>query len=234
KSPLTGTALWGMSGPATDGQSLYMTTGNTTAPPSPTWQETESILRWNPGPTFSGSPSDFFAPSNFFELDQRDLDLGRTAPIVVNVKGPPAASLLIALGKDGNIYLVDRNNLGGVGGELFQLHVANDGVINAAASYTTAQGTYVVFKATNGIGCPGTAGDLVAVRLISGTIPSATVAWCANQHGGGSPMVTQTQPDGGDTIVWGLGTESAGEGPGDSRLHGFDGDTGAVVYAGGG
>jgi hypothetical protein len=47
-------------------------------------------------------------------------------------------------------------------------------------------------------------------------------------------MVTQTQVDGGDTIVWGLGTEGTSEGPGDSRLHGFDGDTGATVYAGGG
>jgi len=234
KSPLIGTALWGMSGPATDGQYLYMTTGNTTEPPSHTWQETESILRWNPGPTFSGNPSDFFAPSNFFDLDRNDIDLGGTAPILVDLQGPPSTSLVIALGKDGYIYLADRANLGGVGGQLFQLHVANSQIINAAASYTTAQGTYVVFKVTNGIGCPGAAGDLVAVRLIPGTTPSAQVAWCANQHGGGSPMVTQTQTDGGDTIVWGLGTESGAEGPGDSRLHGFDGDSGTVVYSGGG
>jgi hypothetical protein len=168
RSPLMGTALWGMSGPATDGQYLYMTTGNTTEPPSHTWQETESILRWTPGPTFSGSPSDFFAPSNFYELDQGDIDLGGTAPILVDLKGPPAVSLVIALGKDGNIYLVDRNNLGGIGGALFQLHVANDEIITAAASYTTAQGTYVVFKVTGGIGCPGAVGDLVAVRLLPG------------------------------------------------------------------
>src|SRR5205823_3185836 len=42
RSPLIGTALWGMSGPATDGQSLYMTTGNTTEPPSHVWQGTEA------------------------------------------------------------------------------------------------------------------------------------------------------------------------------------------------
>jgi len=234
RSPLIGTALWGMSGPSTDGQFLYMTTGNTTEPPSHTWQETESILRWNPGPTFSGNALDFFAPANFFDLDQRDVDLGGTAPILVDLKGPPPASLVIALGKDGNIYLVDRGNLDGVGGDLFHLQVANGAIINAAASYTTAQGTYVVFKAAGGIGCPGAVGDLIAVQLLPGTPPSAHVAWCASQHGGGSPMVTQTQADGGDTIVWGLGTEGTFEGPGDSRLHGFDGDTGAVVYDGGG
>jgi len=234
RSPLIGTALWGMSGPSSDGQHLYMTTGNTTEPPSHTWQGTEAILRWNPGPTFSGSPADFFVPSNFFDLDQNDIDLGGTAPILVDLQGPPAAALVIALGKDGTLYVADRTNLGGIGGQLFQMHVANDEIINAAASYTTAQGTYVVFKATNGVACPGASGDVIAVRLLPGAPPSAVVAWCANQHGGGSPMVTQTQRDGGDTIVWGLGTESAAEGAGDSRLHGFDGDTGAVVYAGGG
>jgi hypothetical protein len=43
----------------------------------------------------------------------------------------------------------------------------------------------------------------------------------------GSPMVTQTQLDGGDTIVWVVGAE------GDTKLHGFDGDAGTQVFDGG-
>ena len=59
------------------------------------------------------------------------------------------------------------------------------------------------------------------------TPPTITTAWSVSQGGRGSPFVTST--DGaGNAIVWGIGSE------GDQRLHGFEGDTGAVVFAGGG
>ena len=49
------------------------------------------------------------------------------------------------------------------------------------------------------------------------------------QFGRGSPFVTSTDGTN-DMIVWAVGTEPAG----DDRLHGFDGETGNVVYDGGG
>jgi hypothetical protein len=56
-------------------------------------------------------------------------------------------------------------------------------------------------------------------------------AWTVNQNGRGSPFVTSTDGSN-NVVVWGIG---AGSGPGiDQRLHGFDGDTGAVVFNGGG
>ncbi len=48
-----------------------------------------------------------------------------------------------------------------------------------------------------------------------------------SRNGCGSPFVTSTDGTN-NTIVWVVGTQ------GDQRLHGYDGDTGAVVYAGGG
>ena len=55
-----------------------------------------------------------------------------------------------------------------------------------------------------------------------------------NRDGGGcgSPFVTSTDGTN-DMIVWVVGTEDHNTG-GDQRLHGYDGDTGAVVYDGGG
>src|SRR5207237_3133524 len=47
------------------------------------------------------------------------------------------------------------------------------------------------------------------------------------QNGRGSPFVTSTDGTT-NAIVWVVGAE------GDQRLHGYNGDTGAVVYAGGG
>src|SRR5262245_6317870 len=78
-----------------------------------------------------------------------------------------------------------------------------------------------------GVGCPGGAGDLVAIRIAASAPPQIAVAWCARQNGRGSPIVTTT--DGrSDAIVWAVGAESS------NRLNGFDGDTGQVVYGGGG
>jgi Ca2+-binding RTX toxin-like protein len=53
------------------------------------------------------------------------------------------------------------------------------------------------------------------------------VAWCAAENGRGSPIVTTTDGKA-NAIVWAVGGE------GDNRLHGFRGDTGAVVFSGGG
>ena len=50
---------------------------------------------------------------------------------------------------------------------------------------------------------------------------------CVSQTGRGSPFVTTTDGTN-NMIVWVVGSE------GDQRLHGYDGDTGAVVYNGGG
>src|SRR5262249_4317866 len=51
--------------------------------------------------------------------------------------------------------------------------------------------------------------------------------WTASQSGCSSPFVSSTDGTN-NMIVWVVGTE------GDQRLHGYDGVTGAVVYAGGG
>jgi hypothetical protein len=83
----------------------------------------------------------------------------------------------------------------------------------------------IAFKGA-GIGC-ATPGDLAALSVAPGSPPKLSVAWCATQNGMGSPIVTTT--DGStNPIVWSIGSE------GDNRLHGFDGQTGQVVFAGGG
>jgi hypothetical protein len=111
---------------------------------------------------------------------------------------------------------------GTTGEGLGSAKVGSGSIIQGPATYTTATGTYVVFSGTSGVGCPaGQSGNLVAVKISATNPPRPTVAWCANKGGDGSPMVTS---DGqGAFIVWGLG----------SRLMGFDGDTGAVIFGGG-
>jgi hypothetical protein len=115
--------------------------------------------------------------------------------------------------------------------------VATSDVITSPITYTTPQGTYVVFNGF-GRGCPGKAGNLTAIRLSAASPPKVTVAWCATTNGNGIPMVTSTDGSA-QTVVWAVGTEGlnpkgTGALPGDNRLHGFDGDTGEVIFDGGG
>jgi hypothetical protein len=228
-----GGGIWAPGGLSTDGNSMFAATGNTFG--ASTWMGGEAIIRLGPGATFSGDPVDYFTPSNWRQLDDGDLDVGGSGPVVIDVPGATPSQLVIALGKNGVAYVLDRQDLGGLGtgdgttGEGVQsMRVASGPIINAAAAYTTASGTYVVFNTTGtGIGCPGTPGDLVALRIGASAPPTITVAWCADNLGRGSPMVTTT--DGrSEPVVWSIGAESS------NRLHAFNGETGAVLFAGGG
>jgi hypothetical protein len=228
-----GGGIWGVGGLASDGIDVFAATGNTFAPA--TWQQGETILRFRGLPVFTGQTKDYFTPSNWRALDQSDSDLGGSAPLVVDVPGATPSKLVVALGKNGVAYLLDRSNLGGTGtgngitGEgLVSASVATNGIINAAAVYTTAQGVHVVFNTNStGVGCPaGQSGNLVALLIGAASPPTLGVAWCANNQGRGSPIVTTTDGQS-EAVVWAVGSTS-------NRLHGFDGDTGAVVFAGGG
>ncbi len=221
----TGGGSWAPSGVASEDGSLFIATGNTFG--AMRWEGGEALLRFGAGPVFSGRPADFFAPGNWRALDLTDTDLGGSGPVIVDVPGATPSKLLIGLGKDGKIYLVDRTNLGGVDKAVAVAKVATGRIINAAAAYATPRGVYVVFKG-RGRECPrGQSGDITAVRILPGAPPTVKTAWCAEQHGEGSPMVTTTDGHN-DAIVWSVGAE------GDNRLHGFDGDTGQIVFAGGG
>src|SRR5262249_8387509 len=135
--------------------------------------------------------------------------------------------LVVALGKTGDAYLIDRTTLGGVGAAVAHRHVSEGPIINAATAYTTAGGSYVVFRG-RGVNCPsGQSGDLIAIRIGAAAPPTTAVAWGATVTGGGWPIVT-TSDGRSEAIVWTVGAE------GDNRLHGLDGETGQPVFDGGG
>ncbi len=219
-----GGGIWAPSGVSSDGAALFVATGNTLG--VSVWSGGEALLRFTAGARLD-APADFFAAANWRDLDDADADIGGTGPLLVDLPGSTPSQLLVGLGKDGNAYLVDRGHPGGVGGQVAVADVSSTPIITAAATYSTARGTYIVFRG-KGAHCPtGEGGDLTALRLVPGAPPRVQTAWCARANGLGSPMVTTT--DGHDeAIVWNVGAE------GDGRLHGFDGDTGEVVYAGGG
>ena len=223
-TPAAGGGAWSVGGVASDGVNVFMATGNTFG--ASTWGGGEAIIRFSDGPVFSNASADFWTPANWSALDGSDTDLGGSGPLPVDVPGATPSKLIVALGKDGNAYLLNRTNLGGISAPVAQAHLSSSVIIQAAATYRTALGTHVVFRGKP-IGCSGGTPELGAFIIGAANPPTIALTWCATQNGSGSPFVTST--DGTNNfIVWGIGAE------GDQRLHGFNGDTGAVVFGGGG
>ena len=216
-----GGGIWATGGVASDGDGLFVATGNTFTNPGDLWRGGEAVIRFEPGPIFSGHSSDYWAPTNWQSLDMSDTDLGGSGPLLVDVPGATPSSLVVALGKDGNAYLLDRSNLGGIGAPVASSHVNNNAIIQAAASYRTNQGTYVAFR--------GNSSTLSAFRINPGNPPTITEIWNVTQSGVRSPFVTSTDGTN-NVIVWAVGAGNAG----DQKLHGYDADSGAVVFTGGG
>ena len=108
--------IWAASGPAVDANgSVYATTGN-----GPTANETtpnywsQSVLQWSTGSplTLTGT----YTPFNYCAMDQYDGDLAGGGPLVLPDLGSSNTStphLLAFGGKQGNMYLLDRDHMPG-------------------------------------------------------------------------------------------------------------------------
>jgi outer membrane protein assembly factor BamB len=210
----TRAGVWAPGGVASDGTNTYVTTGNGSGT---TWAGNEAVIRLAPGPIFSGSTTDFWAPLNWMTLDAGDTDLSGTGPIIVDVPGATPSALVVAIGKDRNAYLLNRTNLGGVSAPVAQAVVSTGTVITAAATYRTTQGTFVVLRPVSG--------TLTAFKITATNPPTIATGWSVASSGRTAPFVTST--DGStQAIVWASGS--------DGRLRGYNGDDGALIYNGGG
>ncbi len=251
-----GGGIWAPGGISTDGKSLFVATGNTID--AAAWGDGEAVFRLPPDLRRADRTQDHYAPADWHELDRRDADLGGTNPLPLDVPTENGTqALVLALGKDGRAYLLDRNDLGGIGGSLVAETVSNRAIRTAPVTYPTTDGVFVAFQA-EGARCPtshneqkGLIGlwlkqindlrilrairrwlkaddnELTVLKVRSGSPPTIETAWCGALRGGGSPIVT-TIDGRSNPVVWILGAE------GDDLLHGFRGDTGEALYRGGG
>ena len=77
---------------------------------------------------------------------------------------------MVALGKDGNAYLLNRTNLGGVTAPLAATNLTSQAIRQAAVTYRTTLGTYVAFGTD--------AGDqIIAFRITPTGPPTIQRAW---------------------------------------------------------
>jgi hypothetical protein len=249
-----GGGIWAPAGISSDGTSLFVATGNTMD--AATWSDGEGVIRLAADLRRSEASKDFFAPANWRDLDEQDADLGGTAPIPLDLPTEGGNQpLVLALGKDGRAYLLDRPNLGGIGGSLTAVRVSNDQIRTAPASYPATDGVFVAFQG-RGSDCPAKSSitqsllayllqnvksrrverlvqkwleidddELTVLKIRPASPPTITTSWCGMLRGAGSPIVTTTDGHS-NPVVWIVGAE------GDNKLHGFRGDTGEPLFDG--
>jgi len=124
-SPNSGAGgIWaGGGGPAVDSDgNLYVSTGNGTFDASGTGMPDndygDSVLKLLPvsGATSNGQNldlMDWFTPDDESCLDNTDTDLGAGGPVVLpDQTSGPVLHLLVQMGKEGVVYLIDRDNMG--------------------------------------------------------------------------------------------------------------------------
>jgi hypothetical protein len=219
------------------------------------WSDGEAVFRLPLDLRHSDRLQDYFAPADWKELDLRDADLGGTNPLPLAVPMENGSqALVLALGKDGRAYLLDRYNLGGIGGSMVVETISKVSIHTAPVTYPTTNGVFVAFQG-EGAHCPADQtgleswlmrlkdlryvrairrrifrqddNELIVVRVRSGSPPTIETVWCGALRGAGSPIVSTTDGHS-EPIVWILGAE------GDNLLHGFKGDTGEPIFTGGG
>jgi outer membrane protein assembly factor BamB len=123
---------------------------------------------------------DTFTPTNYQQLENGDIDLGSTAPVMLP-KQPASHTPLMAVqgGKDAVLKLLNRQHLGGVGGELQDVNVA-EGIFTAPAVWTDKSGATWIFV--------GTSSFVTALRLdTAGGTSMLKTMWSA-PVGGTSPI----------------------------------------------
>jgi iron transport multicopper oxidase len=214
-----GAAIWmGGGGIASDGEGqLLFATGNSWSPPKGPGNAPQeghlgdSVVRAQIEPDGTLKPKDFFAPYNSEELDSEDLDLGSSAPLPLPSPyfGTEAfPHLLVQVGKGGLVYLLNRDDLGGMkqgagekNADLGETPIQN-GVWGSLATWP-GDGGYAYIPASGED--PGN-GALEILKYKLGALGSPELSVVARatglEFGSGSPIVTSNGASNGSGIVW--------------------------------
>jgi polyvinyl alcohol dehydrogenase (cytochrome) len=196
---LFGSVWMGGAAPLVDPQgNIWVTSGNgwATSDGQP-YDRSDSVLELSPKMTLE----QYFAPTRWAQDNAADADLGTTAPAFVG-------NLVFQVGKDRVAYLMDRDHLGGIGGDIASMPLCGSGTgVDYAASPfggDAVDGSTVYVPCRDGV---------TAVAVQATPNPSMRVLW-----------TTPTGSSGGAVVAGGLVWTISQTG----TLYGLDPATGAA------
>ncbi|MFF4112176.1 choice-of-anchor D domain-containing protein [Streptomyces sp. NPDC001714] len=208
-----GAGIWQAGGGlVSDGSGrIFFSTGNGISPapgPGKTVQGTlaESVVRLQVGADHSLSTADFFSPSNAATLDLNDQDISSGAPMALpdGFGTGEHPHLLVQQGKDGRVFLLDRDNLGGMG----QGPQGGDAAVSVSGPYQGMWGHPAFWGGDGGyVYVVGNQGPLRALKygVRNGGTPTLTLTGQSQDTFGytsGSPLVTSNGTDESSALVW--------------------------------
>jgi len=230
--------IWNPGGMPSDGNGVFAVTGNVASATGSdhSTSDSEEVIRITGLGVGNRDAKNMFFPTEWATpMNSGDLDFGSSSPTILTVPGSTPSSIMVAPAKNGRVYFLDSANLGASLGQLADMAVANvtsQSVYTAPTAYTTATGVYAAITTGAGSQCKTpvgmTDGAVMGIMLKPGSPPTPDMIWCAKigtdsttTHR--SPISTNSAGTA-DPIVWQMDG---------SKLKGFDGDTGAVVFDGG-
>ncbi len=194
--------IWGGLASDTNG-SIYTITGNGTFDPSPSVNcFGDSFIKLS---TTNGLKlADYFTPFNQALLSSSDVDLGSGGPLVLpdEVGSPSNRHLIVGAGKEGTIYLVNRDNMQ-------HYNPTNDNLIvqflTSGIGHNFSTPAYFNKK----IYCLGARDKLKAFTITNGLIATPPASQSTNTFGfpGATPSISANGTNNG--IVWVLQTDAS-------------------------
>jgi hypothetical protein len=182
--------IWTPPGPSVDSAGyLYVAVGNGESAFGDPYDKSDSVLKLNNAAQLLS----YFAPTTWREDNEADLDLGSQGPALVNGKW------VFADGKRGVAYVLAKNHLGGIGGQVSSRAVCS--------SYggTAVRGSRVYVPCTDGVRAVqiGPNGGIGLAWRASSAIAGSPViggrrVWALDQNGG---VLHALNPDTGNSVA---------------------------------
>ncbi len=209
----TGASFWNAgAGPASDSAgNLFVVSANGTFDQSSSPHDlADSIIKLTP--TNGLTIADYFTPYNQLDLEDMDLDLGSSGALLLppEVGSTSHRNLLVTGGKEGRMYLIDRDHMGGFNstsdaGALQSVALAGGGIFGSAAYFS---GTLYFSAGADKLRAYGISNGALTTTPVSSSTMAIT-------NPGSSPIVSGNGSSNG--IVW-----SFELGDGGGILHAFD------------
>ena len=172
--------------------------------------------------------ADSFTPFNQADLDRFDADLGSGAVMLLPDQVAARPHLMVAAGKEGKVYLMDRDNMGGYQ----RCGPTCDDVVQSLPGGTVRGGSYGTPAYFNGQVYYQGAGDVMkAFQVVNGLLSTAPVSQSNVAFGftGSTPSISANGAS--SAIVWALQVNAFGTG-GPAILHAYDATNLAIeLYA---
>ncbi|HKN72178.1 MAG TPA: hypothetical protein VJX30_14170 [Terriglobales bacterium] len=194
-------SIWqGGSGPAADEDGfIYVVTANGTYDgPTGANDFGDSVLKmgWDGNVL---SVLDYFTPYNQLQLSQQDLDLGSSGPLILPDQ-PGLLPEMVAGGKQGTLYLVNRDDLGKYSSDLDK-----DDVIQSIPEAVVGELTGVPTYWNNSVYVAGELDYIKQFALVNGLLTQQPVSQTTMAFGGAGPASTSITANGNSNgILWAI------------------------------